>query len=110
MTDRPALLIMQRHLAPLTAFLESEWTVYRFWEGPPIEAAHDIRALVVAGEAPLDKTLIEKLADPIVHLLRNALDHGLEAAEVRHAAQKQSVATITLSAALCLLIRSRASL
>ena len=61
MTQRPALLIMQRHLAPLTAFLESAWDVYRFWEGPPVEAAHDIRALVVAGEFPLDKPLIESL-------------------------------------------------
>jgi lactate dehydrogenase-like 2-hydroxyacid dehydrogenase len=61
MTDRPALLIMQRHLAPLTPFLESQWTVYRFWEGPPVEAQADIRALVVAGEFPLDKHLIETL-------------------------------------------------
>lgn len=61
MTDRPALLIMQRHLAPLTAFLEGDYTVYRFWEGPPVEAQADIRALVVAGEFPLDKHLIESL-------------------------------------------------
>ena len=31
MTDRPAVLIMQRHLGQLTPFLESQWTVYRFW-------------------------------------------------------------------------------
>jgi len=61
MTDRPALLIMQRHLGPLTPFLESQWTVYRFWEGPPVEAQADIRALVVAGEFPLDKALIDQL-------------------------------------------------
>jgi lactate dehydrogenase-like 2-hydroxyacid dehydrogenase len=61
MTQRPALLIMQRHLAPLTAFLEGGWDVYRFWEGPPREAEHDIQALVVAGEFPLDKQLIESL-------------------------------------------------
>ena len=61
MTARPALLIMQRHLAPLTAFLESQYDVYRFWEGPPVEAAQDIGALVVAGEFPLDKPLIESL-------------------------------------------------
>ena len=42
MTQRPALLIMQRHLAPLTAFLESQYDVYRFWEGPPVEAALDV--------------------------------------------------------------------
>ena len=61
MPHRPALLIMQRHLAPLTAFLESDYTVYRFWEGPPAEVQGQIRALVVAGEFPLDKALIESL-------------------------------------------------
>lgn len=61
MTQRPAVLIMQRHLAPLSGFLESAYDVYRYWEGPPIEAAHDIRVMVVAGEATLDKALIERL-------------------------------------------------
>ena len=61
MTDRPAILIMQRHLAPLTAFLEGAYTVYRFWEGPPVEAREDIRAMVVAGEFELDKHLVESL-------------------------------------------------
>lgn len=61
MSDRPAVLIMQPHLAPLTAFLESAYTVYRFWEGPPVEAQGEIRALVVAGEFALDKHLIETL-------------------------------------------------
>ena len=61
MTQRPAVLIMQRHLAPLTAFLESAYDVYRFWEAPPVEAEADIRALIVAGEFELDKALIERL-------------------------------------------------
>lgn len=59
--SRPAVLILQRHLAPLTAFLEGTYDVYRFWEGPPAEAAEAIRAVVVAGEFPLDKALIESL-------------------------------------------------
>lgn len=61
MTHRPAILIMQRHLAPLTVLLEATYTVYRFWEGPPVEARDDIRAMVVAGEYPIDKHLIESL-------------------------------------------------
>lgn len=61
MTQRPAVLIVQRHLAPLSAFLEGAHEVYRLWEGPPLEAEHDIRALVVAGEFELDKALIERL-------------------------------------------------
>src|SRR4051812_17454939 len=61
MTDKPAVLIMQRHLAPLTAFLEGTYTVHRFWEGPPVEAAQAIEAMIVAGEFELDKHLIESL-------------------------------------------------
>lgn len=61
MTQRPALLIMQRHLGPLSVFLESTYDIYRFWEAPPIEAAHDIRALIVTSEFELDKALIERL-------------------------------------------------
>lgn len=61
MSEKPAVLIMHRHLAPLTAFLESAYTVHRFWEGPPVEAAQAIEALVVAGEFELDKHLIESL-------------------------------------------------
>ncbi|MGQ2991034.1 MAG: 2-hydroxyacid dehydrogenase [Brevundimonas sp.] len=67
MTQRPAVLIMQRHLAPLTAFLDGAYDVYRFWEGPPIEAAQAIRALVVAGEFELDKALIEGLPN-LIHV------------------------------------------
>lgn len=52
---------MQPHLAPLTTLLEGSFTVHRFWEGPPVEAATEIGALVVAGEYPLDKALIERL-------------------------------------------------
>jgi lactate dehydrogenase-like 2-hydroxyacid dehydrogenase len=61
MTDRPAVLIMQRHLGQLTPFLESAYDVYRFWEGPPAEVESRIGAIVVAGEFELDKALIERL-------------------------------------------------
>ncbi len=52
---------MQRHLAPLTAFLEGPYRVFRFWEGPPAETQDEIAAVVVAGEYSLDKALIEQL-------------------------------------------------
>jgi len=61
MTQRPAVLIVQPHLGPLTGFLESQYDVWRLWEGPPLEAEHDIRALIVAGEFPLDMALVERL-------------------------------------------------
>jgi len=46
----------------------------------------------------LDKTVIERLADPLVHLIRNAADHGLEHAEQRIAAGKPAVGRICLAA------------
>ena len=61
--SRPAVLICQPHLHPLAAFLEGTYDVYRLWEGPPTEAASAIGALVVAGEYPLDKPLIEGLSN-----------------------------------------------
>lgn len=49
-------------------------------------------------QTELDKGLIEQIADPLVHLLRNALDHGIETAEVRQAAGKSPLGTVVLSA------------
>ncbi len=46
----------------------------------------------------LDKGLIEKISDPMVHLVRNAIDHGIETTEDRIKAGKDPVGTITLSA------------
>lgn len=60
--------------------------------GKPVE-------LVTSGEeTELDKTMIERLADPLVHLIRNAVDHGLEAPEGRIAAGKPGAGSIRLSA------------
>ncbi len=56
-------------------------------------------ALKLVGEGTeLDKTVLEKLGDPLVHLVRNALDHGLESPDVRLAAKKPEVGTLELNA------------
>ena len=57
-----------------------------------------VRLKLVGEETELDKGLIEKLADPLTHLLRNSIDHGIETPEVRTAAGKPEEGTITLSA------------
>jgi len=46
----------------------------------------------------LDKTVLEKIGDPMVHLVRNAIDHGLEMPEQRRAAGKSETGTLTLDA------------
>ena len=59
--SKPAILIVQPHLGFLRRMLEPDFTVWSLWEGPPIEAVTVIRALVVAGEFPIDKALAESL-------------------------------------------------
>ncbi|MBC2665607.1 chemotaxis protein CheA [Novosphingobium flavum] len=55
--------------------------------------------LEVSGESTeLDKTVIEKLGEPLTHLIRNAVDHGIESAEERLAAGKPAEGTVSLSA------------
>ncbi|WP_018151824.1 chemotaxis protein CheA [Leeia oryzae] len=55
--------------------------------------------LVLIGEnTEMDKGLIEKLADPLTHLVRNSLDHGIETAEARLAKGKPAKGTLTLKA------------
>ncbi|MFI4973486.1 MAG: 2-hydroxyacid dehydrogenase [Caulobacterales bacterium] len=61
MPDKPALLIIQPHLGVLTPFFEADYTVWRLWEAPPLEATRAIRAIVTAGEYPLDRALAEHL-------------------------------------------------
>ncbi len=50
-------------------------------------------------ETDLDKNLVEALADPMVHLVRNSVDHGIEMPDVRERNSKKRVGTIVLSAA-----------
>ncbi|MDP2805118.1 MAG: response regulator [Gallionellaceae bacterium] len=58
----------------------------------------DVECIVSGSEIELDRQLIDKLSDPVLHLLRNAVDHGIEAPAVRQAAGKFERGRITLSA------------
>ncbi|MHA6963375.1 chemotaxis protein CheA [Zobellella denitrificans] len=58
----------------------------------------EINLEMVGEETDLDKNLVEALADPLVHLVRNSCDHGIELPELREAAGKPRVGTIRLTA------------
>lgn len=62
------------------------------------ELGKDIQLVVRGEDTELDKTVVEKIGDPLTHLVRNAMDHGIESAEVRAAAGKPAVGTVTLNA------------
>lgn len=62
------------------------------------ELGKEVELHTHGADTELDKTVIEQLGDPLVHLLRNSIDHGLESPEQRIAAGKPSKGTIVLSA------------
>jgi len=57
-----------------------------------------VRLELIGEQTELDKTVLEKIGDPMVHLVRNAIDHGLEQPEKRRAAGKGDTGTLTLEA------------
>jgi two-component system chemotaxis sensor kinase CheA len=62
------------------------------------ELGKDIDLRIEGAETELDKTVVEQIGDPLLHLVRNAIDHGIETAEVRLAAGKPATGTLRLSA------------
>jgi two-component system chemotaxis sensor kinase CheA len=62
------------------------------------EVGKEIELEVLGGEVELDKLIVEELSDPLMHLLRNAIDHAIEAPEVRERKGKPRAGRITVSA------------
>lgn len=58
----------------------------------------DINFTIVGGETELDKMVVEKISDPIMHMLRNSIDHGVEMPEDRLSTGKSPNGNVTLSA------------
>lgn len=63
-----------------------------------LELGKEVEMAVEGADTELDKTVIEKLHDPMVHLIRNCIDHGIESPGVREAAGKKRRGTVLLSA------------
>jgi two-component system chemotaxis sensor kinase CheA len=63
-----------------------------------VKLGKDVELFTEGAETELDKTVIEKLNDPLVHLIRNCIDHGIELPEVREKAGKSRKARVHLSA------------
>ncbi|MEL7473434.1 MAG: chemotaxis protein CheA, partial [Planctomycetota bacterium] len=57
-----------------------------------------IELVIEGGDTEVDKSVLEELGDPLVHLMRNSADHGLEPPDERAASDKQTTGRITLSA------------
>jgi len=62
------------------------------------ELGKDITLIIDGEETELDKTVVEKIGDPLMHLVRNSMDHGIESAELRAARGKPAQGTLKLNA------------
>lgn len=62
------------------------------------ELGKEIIMTTEGGETELDKTVIERLNDPLVHIIRNSIDHGIEPPDIRKASGKSSKGVVSLTA------------
>jgi two-component system chemotaxis sensor kinase CheA len=62
------------------------------------EHGKDVRLVVTGAETEIDKLIVEELSDPLMHMIRNAIDHGIEPREERLRAGKPAIGTIALNA------------
>ncbi len=62
------------------------------------EAGKEIRLVITGAETEIDKLIVEELSDPLMHMIRNAIDHGIEAALDREKVGKPLAGTIALNA------------
>jgi len=62
------------------------------------EIGKEIDLVISGAETELDKTVVEKIGDPLMHLVRNCMDHGIEAADVREANGKERHGRVELNA------------
>ena len=109
--DDPSLTDAVAQTSRLVADLQDEimtsrmvpvWQVFDRFPRLVRDAAHSVHKrvdFVIEGkEVELDRSMLDEVGDPIVHLLRNAVDHGIELPAVRRAQGKPEVGRLTLSA------------
>jgi two-component system chemotaxis sensor kinase CheA len=96
LTSELQVAVMRTRMQPLTKLFERYPRVIR-------DMARTLNKKITleleGGDTEVDKSVLELLADPLVHLLRNSADHGIEAPEARRAAGKPETGVIRLSAA-----------
>lgn len=62
------------------------------------DAGKEIRLVIAGGDTELDKLLVEELSDPLMHVIRNGIDHGIEHPEVRRQSGKNEQGTLSIRA------------
>ncbi|MBI5507671.1 MAG: chemotaxis protein CheA [Deltaproteobacteria bacterium] len=88
--------IMEVRMVPMAGLFER---MVRIGRKMGRELGREIRIEVTGEATELDKLIVEDLADPLMHLIRNAIDHGIESPDERKSAGKDPEGTVRLTAA-----------
>lgn len=86
---------MSIRMVPLA---ESFLSYQRLVHDLSLQLKKDLRLVIQGASTELDKNIIESLKDPLVHIIRNSADHGIESSEARTKAGKPETGTITIAA------------
>lgn len=87
--------LMQTRMQPI----RNAWATYpRLLRDLEKKTGKKVTPILKGGDTELDRSLLEAIRDPLIHLVRNAVDHGIETPEARLAAGKPEAGTLTLSA------------
>ena len=106
-SDLDAGMTHERHLTTelqdslletrLVPFYELETRVRRTVRRTASDLGKSVDVILTGFDTTVDKAILDTLADPVMHLLRNAVDHGIEAPHIRRAANKPATGLITLN-------------
>lgn len=87
--------ILEVRMVPLSQLFDKLGRVVRQLSR---EADKEVSLVITGGETEVDKLIVEELSDPLMHMMRNAIDHGIETRQVRSERGKPQVGTIALNA------------
>ncbi|MDO5111650.1 MAG: chemotaxis protein CheA [Clostridia bacterium] len=95
LTDELQDVVMSIRMVPIMAtFRKMQRIVYDMSR----KVGKETELILLGEQTEVDKNVIEKLSDPLMHMIRNSMDHGLESPEERRRAGKPEIGTITLEA------------
>ncbi len=88
-------LVMNLRMVPVSGVFNK---MHRLVRDMSKDLGKDVELVIEGGDTELDKTIIDALSDPLMHLVRNSMDHGIETVEERAATGKPEKGTVILSA------------
>ena len=86
--------VTSMRMLPISTILD---TFHRYVRDISASCDKEVELVVEGGETKLDKTIIEKIGDPLLHMIRNSIDHGIESPEERKRAGKPGTGTIRIN-------------